>query len=280
MKFKLHREYGALNSPLIFDSIEAGLKRLGHTVVAANADVDILWSALWHGRMLGNRKIYEARKNSGLPTVFIEVGNLKRGETWRISIDHINGMGVFGNRSELDNQRAGKLGVFLKNFQEKRREEILIACQHNRSLQWTGMPSMEQWVTETVKKIRVYTNRPIVVRPHPRCPIRLPTNLIKLENPKKVMNTYDDFDIDYGYHCVINHNSGPAVQAAIQGTPVICDQSSLAFPVSMQLDQIETPYMPDRTQWFTELVHTEWTVSEIAQGIPFLRLNQELKNYS
>jgi hypothetical protein len=47
----------------------------------------------------------------------------------------------------------------------------------------------------------------------------------------------------------------------------------------MQLDQIETPYMPDRTQWFTELVHTEWTVSEIAQGIPFLRLNQELKNY-
>jgi hypothetical protein len=79
---------------------------------------------------------------------------------------------------------------------------------------------------------------------------------------------------------VINHNSGPAVQAAIQGTPVICDQSSLAFPVSMQLDQIETPYMPDRTQWFTELVHTEWTVSEIAQGIPFLRLNQELKNYS
>jgi len=94
------------------------------------------------------------------------------------------------------------------------------------------------------------------------------------------MNTYDDFDIDYGYHCVINHNSGPAVQAAIQGTPVICDQSSLAFPVSMQLNQIETPYMPDRTQWFTELVHTEWTVSEIAQGIPFLRLNQELKNYS
>jgi len=279
MKFRLHREHGALNSPPIFDAVEAGLKRLGHTVAASGADVDILWSALWHGRMLGNRKIYETRKNSGLPTIFIEVGNLKRGETWRISIDHINGLGIFGNKADLDSQRAEKLGVVLNDFQEKRREEILIACQHSRSLQWISMPPMEQWVLDTVKKIRKYTDRPMVIRPHPRCLFRLPANSIKMENPKKVNNTYDDFDIDYSYHCVINHNSGPAIQAAIQGVPIICDRTSLAAPVTMNFEHIETPYLPDRTQWFAELVHTEWTVSEITQGIPFMRLDQELKKY-
>jgi hypothetical protein len=47
----------------------------------------------------------------------------------------------------------------------------------------------------------------------------------------------------------------------------------------MNFEHIETPYLPDRTQWFAELVHTEWTVSEITQGIPFMRLDQELKKY-
>jgi hypothetical protein len=30
--------------------------------------------------------------------------------------------------------------------------------------------------------------------------------------------------------------------------------------------------LPDREDWFLKLCHTEWTVSEIAQGIPMQRL--------
>jgi hypothetical protein len=279
MKFRLHREYGALNSPEIFNAVEKGLKRIGHTIVANDAEVAVIWSALWHGRMAGNQQIFESRKKSGLPTLFIEIGNLKRGQTWRISVDHINGQGLFGNKTDLDSGRAEKLGLTLKNYQENRRPEILIACQHTRSLQWSGMPNMEQWVLETAKRIKQYSDRPILVRPHPRCLFRVQSSLVKMESPKKLPNTYDDFDIDYGYHCVINHNSGPAVQAAMHGIPVVTDQSSLAAPVSMKLDQIESPSLPNRTQWFNELIHTEWTVSEIEHGIPFLRLEQELKKY-
>lgn len=279
MKFKLYREYGALNSPPIFDAIERGLNQLGHTVVSNHADVDVLWSALWYGRMSGNQKIFESRKNSGRPTIFVEVGNLVRGKTWRLSIDHINGLGLFGNQNELDSQRPSRLGLSLKDYQEKRRSEILIACQHAKSLQWKDMPPMEQWVNETVNRIRQYSSRPIVVRPHPRCLFRIQSPKVTMESPKKLNDSYDDFNIDYNYHCVINHNSGPAVQAAINGVPIICDYSSLASPVTMDYSQLENPVLPDRTDWFLKLCHTEWTVSEIEKGIPFIRLDSELKKF-
>jgi hypothetical protein len=95
---------------------------------------------------------------------------------------------------------------------------------------------------------------------------------IIFEKPQKIPNTYDNFDISYNYHCVINHNSGPAVQAAIQGVPILCDSSSLAAPLSIDYKDLETPYLSDRKDWFLKLCHTEWTVEEIQKGIPIIRL--------
>ena len=119
----------------------------------------------------------------------------------------------------------------------------------------------------------------MVVRPHPRSPVSLNIQGVIVEQPKKILNSYDSFDIDYKYHCVINHNSGPAVQAAISGIPVICDHTSLAFDVSDVIENINRPILPDRTQWFVKLCHTEWTVQEISTGVPIQRLVTALKNY-
>jgi len=203
---------------------------------------------------------------------------LKRGTTWRISEGHINGLGVFGNDFDLDAKRPEKLGVTLRPATTNRRGEILIATQHSRSLQWLGQPSMEQWIRDAIAKVKRHTNRRIVVRPHPRSQIREKFADAVIELPKKLVNTYDDFDINYNYHCVINHNSGPCVQAAINGTPVICDSSSLAFPVAEKWENLENPQLPDREEWFLKLAHTEWTVEEIAQGIPLRRLESHLEN--
>jgi hypothetical protein len=197
---------------------------------------------------------------------------LIRNTTWRISLNHINSLGEFGNLVDLDNARPSKLGVELKPPSEKRRGEILIATQHEKSLQWQGMPSMKSWTEQMISEIRKRTNRRIIVRPHPRSlfPLKMPNILVS--QPKKIPNTYDDFDIFYNYHCVINHNSGPAIQAAISGVPIICDSSSLAGELSSKLDDIENVQLPDRTDWFLRLCHTEWTVDEIAQGLPLQRL--------
>jgi hypothetical protein len=222
--------------------------------------------------MLSNRNVYHTAVKHNRPVVIIEVGNLVRGTTWRIGVNHINQQGIFGNTADLDYNRHRKLGLSLRPVNTNRSSGILIAAQHQHSLQWQGMPSMSQWVADTVKQLQMYTDRPIVIRSHPRSPFNLVHPTAKVTVPQQLPNTYDDFNINYNVHCVINHNSGPGVQAAVQGTPVIVDDTSLAHPVSDVLANIESAQLPDRTEWFARLCHTEWTREEIAQGLPIKRL--------
>jgi hypothetical protein len=272
MRFRLYREYGALNSGPLFDAFSSGLRNLGHTETSTNEDVAVIWSVLWRGRMKPNERIYQTAIKNNKPVIIIEVGNLKRGQTWRVSLGNVNSQGKFGNDVDLDPDRSKKLGVNLQNFTGKRRPEILLCGQLSDSLQWQNMPAMESWVTSNITAIREYTDRKIVFRPHPRQAIRSNFAGISVEIPKKIPNSYDDYAINYNYHCVINHNSGPTVQAAIAGTPVVCDQSGLAWPVSSTIQNIEAPTLPDRADWFLKLCHTEWTVDEIQKGLPLARL--------
>lgn len=278
MKFKLYRQYGALNSQPIFDAFERGVKHLGHEITDNNEDVSVIWSVLWQGRMKGNQQVYQLSKKINRPVVIIEVGNLKRGETWRISSDHVNGLGYFANQENLDPNRCKKIGIPLNDIRTNRNDNILLACQHEHSLQWEGMPRMAVWASNTVKEIRNYSQRPIVIRPHPRSSFHVTIPGTTVEIPRKLPNTYDNFNINYNYHCVVNYNSGPAIQSAINGIPVICNASSLAYPVSSTMDQIENIALPDRTDWFLKLCHTEWFADEIAQGIPLSRLLPKLES--
>lgn len=280
MKFKLWREHGALNSPPIFDALEQGLKKLGISIVNSGQDVDVIWSVLWSGRMKANKLVYEQAKKQNRSVLIIEVGNLFRGKTWRISLDHIHGLGKFANEIDLDLDRSKKLGIDLKSSKKSRKETVLLACQHEHSLQWQGQPRMVQWTMETVEKIKQYTDRPIIIRPHPRSPFSINLPNSRLIQPIKIPNSYDDFNTDYDHHCVINHNSGPAVRAAIEGVPIICDSTSLAYPVSDIWENLENPRLPDRDDWFLKLCHTEWTVQEIQQGIPLQRLTPYIENIS
>lgn len=272
MRFKLYREYGALNSPPIFNAVEQGLKSQGHEIVEENEDIAVIWSVLWSGRMKANKQIYDRCRQQNKSVLIIEVGNLKRGETWRICLNHINNLGFFGHNENLDSDRPKKLGVELRPSPLIRRGEILIACQHQESLQWEGMPIMKEWVEQTIKKIHQYTHRRVRVRYHPRSSFPFKMSDVVIERPTRIPGTYDDFDIFYNYHCIVNFNSGPSVQAVINGIPVLCDSSSLAAPMSITWEDLDRPHLPDREEWFIKLCHTEWTVDEIRQGIPISRI--------
>ena len=85
--------------------------------------------------------------------------------------------------------------------------------------------------------------------------------------------SYDSFDFGRALNnawAVVNWNSNPGVESVIAGVPAFVGESSLAAPVAnLNLADIEKPLRPDRQQWLNDLAYTEWTVNEIAQGIPF-----------
>jgi len=230
----------------------------------------VIWSVLWSGRMAPNQAVWSHYRSLGKPVIVIDIGALYRGETWKIALNSITATGYYGHTKNLDWDRPKKLGISLA-INLTRDPRIVIAAQHARSLQVAGLASMESWIVQQVERLRTITDRPIVVRPHPRSGLNwaglvpLPADVI-IEQPMKIANTYDSYNLAFECHAMVNYNSGPGIQAALAGTRPIVDVSSLAHPVSIQMDNIEQPYTVDRDQWLVEICHTEYTVEEIQRG--------------
>ena len=268
----------ALNSVPVMQAMLNSLRSADHTAVenGENCDAAIIWSALWHGRMAPNKQIYEQYRAENKPVIIADVGALYRGETWKIAVNHINRLGYYGHTENLDMDRPRKLGISLA-INLSRNPAILIAAQHRHSLQLANQ-NHEAWITEQINQIRTVSDRPIVVRPHPRSPLQIGTlnNTITIEKPQKLADTYDSFDMHFDYHAVVNYCSGPGIQAAISGTRPIVGTYSLALPVSVAINNIDKPYDVDRDQWLVEICHTEYTLDEIKKGLWLKRLSAAL----
>ena len=280
MKFNLWRKYGALNSGPVFDAFHAGANALGHDIVVDDTDgIDVIWSVLFNGRMAGNRAIWERNVSQSKPTIVLEVGGIHRNTTWKVGLNGINRDAFFGNGGN-DSSRAERLGLKLRPWRTDG-HDILICGQHDKSLQWEGMPPMSRWVMETIDNIRAYTDRTIIFRPHPRC--SLPSiehefkNVIR-QQPQQIRGTYDDFNLHFNnIYATVSWSSNPGIHSILNGVPAFVGPSSLAYDVSMKsLTNINNPSTPDRQQWLNDYAWTEYTVEEISAGLPLKRLTSKL----
>lgn len=281
MKFSLWTDYGALNSREVFDAFAGSIISAGHDVVRNDpvSDIDVIWSVLFNGRMAPNKDIWERNLEQSKPTIVLEVGGISRNTTWKVGLNGINRDAFFGNGGN-DSSRARQLGLELKPWKYEG-DYILICGQHDKSLQWQGMPSMANWVIDTITFIQAQTDRPIIFRPHPRCPlphIEHEFKNVKRQEPRHIHGTYDDFDMDFhNIWATVSWSSNPGIHSVINGVPAFTGPSSLAFDVADQnLRNIETPLYPDRTQWLNDYAWTEFTLEEISQGLPLKRLTSKL----
>jgi len=273
MRIGIFDQYGALNSPPVFQSIRTGLDRLGiaHNSMDSGADVAVIWSVLWHGRMRENQRIWQSFRAAGKPVIVVEVGMIQRGHTWKLGL---NGTGINCYPGEIRSGRAEQLRLRPQPW-TNRGVNVVIAVQRSDSEQWAGQPPTVAWLTETARRLREHTSRPLIIRPHPRQRIaNIPGCWI--QSPQPIPGTYDGFDYDRCLQdawAVVNWNSGPGSQAILNGVPAFVGASSLAAPVgNLDLAAIEDPVRPDRTEWLEQLAHTEWTQAEIETGEPLLRL--------
>ena len=278
MNISIFNRFGALNSVPIFEAFQEGCKkhRIRVSQHDSSADVAVIWSQLWVGRMAPNRAVWKEFTDSGRPVIVMEVGQLMRGVTWKMGLTGVNARAWWGEGTEPD--RVRKLAMRLQPWHPG--DHILIAMQRSDSEQWAGLPPADQWLTQTISRIQEHTDRPIVVRPHPRQKLPLMPG-IRIQQPQALRGTYDEFDFRSSLGrawAVINENSGPGTQSIIDGIPAFVGVDSMAAPVANQdFSLIENPLMPERAQWLEQLCHTEWTVNEIRSGHPIGRLLSRLK---
>lgn len=273
MRLAYYTKQIAQNGVPVLRAFLDGCHHLGITTVENSMDCDaaVIWSMVWSGRMSGNRTIYHHYVNAKKPVFVLEVGMLHRDRTWKLGLNGTTGTAQWVQ--PYDKNRPHKLSLIARPWR-KTGNEIVVVGQRGDSGQWQSTNPVE-WYQSVFDKLSNYTDRPIVFRPHPRFKYAT-LNFTKSQIPKKLCQTYDSFDYENGISnawAVVNFNSGPGSQAILNGVPAFVDQSSLAAPVAqIDLKTIESRHQPDRDTWIEHIAHTEWTISELAAGMPQQKL--------
>jgi hypothetical protein len=276
MKIAYFPAQTALNSKTVMSALLSSLRGDGHVLEenSMTADALLIWSVLWSGRMAANQVVYQHYRSLGRPVIVADIGTLQRGTTWKVAVNNINAQGYYGHQDQLDWDRPKKLGLVLKT-PAKPKPHVIIAAQHSKSEQSAGV-DFNQWARDQIQCLKNVTDRPIHVRPHPRCRLDVAGLGVTVEQPAKIPGTYDSFDLALDCHAVVNYNSGPGIQAAIAGSRPIVHSTSLAYPVGIGFADIEQPYITNRDLWLTQISHTEYTLNELEQGLWLNRLQPAL----
>ena len=153
---------------------------------------------------------------------------------------------------------------------------LLVCLQRNGGWSMGGISTVD-WAMQTIRTLRQYSTRPIRVRSHPGdkgavidcarilklCAI---TGLDQVELSRPGSDLVSDL---HNCWAVINHNSSPAVGAAIEGIPVFVTDlanSQCADIANGDLKNIENPDMPDRQAWVKRLAQFHWCHEELING--------------
>ena len=174
-------------------------------------------------------------------------------------------------------------------------EHILVVLQRpgDTSLRnlITKHGSYEGFITHTVNEIRQYTDRKIVIRPHPsrriwQLDIIKKCNLNNIHISKNVSREgmlsggnqlYDDFKNAWA---VVGFNSNALTESVCEGIPTfsMCP-SSMAWECSNKsLKLIEQPMYFDRQQWLNNLGYCQWNEKESVDGTAWNHLKKVIND--
>ena len=159
-----------------------------------------------------------------------------------------------------------RLGINLVPYRSNG-SHILVCLQRVDGWSMCGV-DVQRWLDKTVKRIRSYSNRPIVVRKHPGDRRQNSLTFSKDYTVSTSPSILDDFKNCWA---TVTYNSSPGVASLINGVPVFVTdpvpQQSQTWPIcNTDLSQIENPLMPDRQEWIDSVCQSHWNDDEVASG--------------
>jgi hypothetical protein len=167
------------------------------------------------------------------------------------------------------------LGISLKDYKING-NHILLCLQRNGGWSMADY-DVQEWALATIKEIRKFSDRPIIIRGHPgdkaaREYLDPRSPKCRLKNLSNV--SFSNFERSLlqdltGAWAVVNHNSSPVVGAAIEGYPIFVTdtiKSQCREIANTDLSMIESPSRPDRQTWAERLAMFHWNFDELKSG--------------
>jgi hypothetical protein len=184
--------------------------------------------------------------------------------------------GPFYDRAEYANHNStsakwqeisNRLNISLKP--PRTGPNILICMQRDGGFAMKTLDPI-QWASDKITEIRKYTQRPIVIRPHPGSYNMPDFDRFKRMQHVSVIDPKQSKLIDNlrTAHSVIVFNSSAAVAAVCEGVSVFADDSScVAWDVANKnIADIEQPKQFSRDRWVWDLSAAHWNDDDGRSG--------------
>lgn len=146
-------------------------------------------------------------------------------------------------------ERFERLKVSFKPWNKQGRNVVITPLTGGMATYWLPLRDglhEKRWLDTVVEEVSRNTDRPIIVK-------------------QKGAGTMAEALRDAW--CVVTHSSVSALDAILNGIPVIHLSESCAAPVARDhVRYIENPVYPDREPWFWTLANHQWTLDEIRSG--------------
>lgn len=276
--------------PMILDNFCQGVNAVGDTAIAhrgfnvLNCDVALIQGFVHqHGKTAAHLKLRQdavnlqkANKKRSLIVdsnlfLYADPGNIK--QYLRYSFDGVFPVTGFYFDKDIDPNRWKKislnLGISLKSYRTQG-NHILICLQRNGGWSMRGL-HVQNWLDDTILKIRQYSDRPIIVRKHPGDKKADEYLKIKYKNVSVSPKGKDlREDLKDAWASVV-YNSSPSVASLIEGIPTFLTDPSPEYSQACEvsnkdISQIENPLLQERQHWIEKLSMCHWNFSELKSG--------------
>lgn len=272
------------NKVMLMDNFATGVKRHNDKVINYK-DHSLPGDKLDAGFVLGytlennfRKKIIDLLRNTNTPQVFVDSNILhysrKEHEWHRYSLNSVypnDGVYFF---QDLDTTKWNRYSNWHNAPLMPWRNtgnHIVIFAQRPKGWNMFGT-DQDQWLTDTISKIRAVTDRPIVVRMHPgdgQRQVQIDKlkqnfgNKIFVSNKESIRDDLKDCWTTVGY------NSTPNVVAAIEGVPGYVEDPVHSWAADIaftDLSQLVDPPLADRESWIHKIANIHWSNDEVKNG--------------
>ena len=221
-------------------------------------------AVIFAGILRGNAKLLAECQARGIDYYYIDHAYFKAGypsPTWmRVTKNGFVQNAITSN----DSVRWNKFfQTPIQPYLYKTRKNILILPPSDAVAKVYGV---ESWLPKIAQKIKQHTSRPLIIR-HKSGPI-LDNDLIS----QKGWTKYDYPPMEEIWskvYCVVAFNSNLAVDALINGIPVITTPYSATWPISNKVENIENLIEFNRTPLLTSLSWGQYNHEEMKSGFAY-----------
>lgn len=193
--------------------------------------------------------------------------------------------GVFPNTGEYCNQNSNsdnwnriknKLNFDLQPWKINQGKYVLVCLQRDGGWSMGGL-SVSNWLSSIIKEIKQYTDKPIVLRPHPgdkhskKIAEKSIENGVTLSTRETLLE-----DLNHAWAC-ITYNSSPGVASAIEGVPTFAlnlEQSQASDVSHKTISQLANLQEFDRTQWIQNIAQCHWDFNDMSSGRAWEHMKQ------